>query len=431
VVGHASIVLLTVAGLEAVVLASRLGSPRGRPEHIRLLVLVVVLALDELAPPGLTRHLAALAVAVAAGNVLVPRHRMTTVLNVAAGAAAALTVVTAVLGTLSAAQGVILLCALGVLSFVLFLLERHWMGTRVFVALLVTGTIWFVGRSLALGPGGIAFPLPGLPLALALGAAIPTWWFLPDGPLANRWDKYTSELDRLEHTDGRLLDDVRAAAFGFVAAGAAHEFRTTLAAVGSLGRWGRGRAAPEDKDVALDAITGRVDEALRTVVGLLTQLTARGRETPGPVRLGVDYSHLLSFVRATCRRDGITLSFEAVGDPVVSVRVGEVEHVLLNLLHNAARAFTTQAGGERRIDVRVATRDGAGIVEVEDTAGGVPDGRVPTLFTPSPSAEGAGIGLFLARGLTERNGGVIEYVRLAEGSLFRLRFPLHAATSVP
>jgi len=150
----------------------------------------------------------------------------------------------------------------------------------------------------------------------------------------------------------------------------------------------------------------------------------QGREPVGPIRLASDLDRLLRFVRATCRRDGISVTFEASGDPVIQARGAEVEHILLNLLHNAARALRQGEHPRRKITVRARRAEGGVDLEVEDTGGGVPEELEGRLFTPlGAGPAGTGVGLYLARSLAERNGAQLCYTRTGEGSLFRLSFP--------
>jgi signal transduction histidine kinase len=255
-----------------------------------------------------------------------------------------------------------------------------------------------------------------------------TWWFLPDGPASRRWYDYAARLEgRLVTAEGQLTRKDRLEALGLLAAGAAHEYRNTLSGIGALARWAR--AAPDTgaKDSALEGIVERTDGSLRSVAWFLEGLSTHGREQPRPMRLAADLEGLLGFVRATCRRDGTTVLFEAEGDPRVETRPSEIEHVLLNLLHNAARAVSRAGRGERRITVRATGSDGGAVIEVEDSGGGVPAEVVPRLFSPiATGAGGAGVGLYLARSLAERNGGGIEYEPVAGGSIFRLTLPERA-----
>lgn len=424
--GPASVVLLTVTGLEALVLMSRLPWRRGRAEHLRLLFLVLTLAADEIATPALARGLCMLAVATAQGNVLAPRHPLTRVQNLVAVGSLGILIALALAGVPLATATIVLLVTLECFVAAQLWLERKWMGASVFAALVATGLLWLGGRiagTSMLVPG---LPSPGLPLAVALIPAVGTWWSAPDGPLVSRWRVRAAGLEgRLERAERLLQTQSRLTALGFVAAGAAHEFRAALSGIGAIAKWAQSSPSPASKDEALALIGLRAEGAHRAVVPLLEQISGGEREKAGPVDLSRDLTPLLSFVRATCRRDGIGLTFQATGSPRVFARRGETEHILMNLLRNAAEASRVCDRDGRTIRVRVSQRNGEGVVEVEDDAGGVAADRQADLFRPATTNPGSGVGLFIARGLAQRNGGLLSYEPRPGGSLFSLCLPLY------
>jgi signal transduction histidine kinase len=132
------------------------------------------------------------------------------------------------------------------------------------------------------------------------------------------------------------------------------------------------------------------------------------------------------FVRATYRREGVSVSYEAAGDVAVTVRFGELEHILLNLLHNAARSVEAlPAGAERKVWVRARRVGDEVSLEVEDSGPGIAPDALGALFRPAVSSSGGtGLGLFIARSLAERNGGVLDYEPSGGRSLFRLSLPV-------
>src|SRR5262245_30382745 len=103
--------------------------------------------------------------------------------------------------------------------------------------------------------------------------------------------------------------------------------------------------------------------------------------------------------------------------------------VLSNLLNNAAKY--TEDGG--RIDLIVEQAQGEAVIRVRDNGIGIAPERLPSIFDMFEQIEGAadrsqgglGIGLTLARRLTEMHGGKIEAhsVGLGKGSEFVTRLP--------
>ncbi len=127
---------------------------------------------------------------------------------------------------------------------------------------------------------------------------------------------------------------------------------------------------------------------------------------------------------------GIRLNLERNGDQPARCAPDKVERVLMNLLTNALR-HTPHDGA---VSVRISAEGREMIVAVEDSGDGIPDGAIERVFEsfwradPSRSSAtgGAGLGLAIARGLIEAQGGRIWAERLG-GSGSRFVFTLPAA----
>lgn len=122
------------------------------------------------------------------------------------------------------------------------------------------------------------------------------------------------------------------------------------------------------------------------------------------------------------RLDAEEGSVEGMWDP------GRLRQVVDNLVSNAVK-FSPE-GSEVLVGVR---REGGGArVSVTDTGVGIPEDCVQDLFEPyvrvHASIPGAGLGLFLSRGIVEAHGGRIQVTsREGEGSTFVVWLPLERA----
>lgn len=127
-----------------------------------------------------------------------------------------------------------------------------------------------------------------------------------------------------------------------------------------------------------------------------------------------------------------------VGIPDVGLAVDadqdRIVQVLVNLLTNAARY--TPPGGH--LSLTTQTDDGHVEIVCEDDGPGVPADLLPTVFEPFTQGPrsierqqgGLGLGLTLARSLTELHGGQLRYEPVVpHGSRFVVRLPL-AATAI-
>jgi signal transduction histidine kinase len=133
---------------------------------------------------------------------------------------------------------------------------------------------------------------------------------------------------------------------------------------------------------------------------------------------------------AEARARGITLSVTQRGGTTQSrCAPDKIERVLTNLITNSVRY--TPGGG--RITVSIAGGGGAVFVSVEDTGIGIAPDVAERVFEPfwradqarSPASGGAGLGLAIARGLIEAQGGRI-WAELPPSGGTRITFALPA-----
>jgi signal transduction histidine kinase len=99
--------------------------------------------------------------------------------------------------------------------------------------------------------------------------------------------------------------------------------------------------------------------------------------------------------------------------------------VLGNLLGNALKF--TPPGGDIRVEV-APDAEGTVAFRVQDAGPGIPPEDVPHLFDrywqKSGGREGAGLGLYIARGIIEAHGGTLSVdSRPGEGACFTFTLP--------
>ena len=180
---------------------------------------------------------------------------------------------------------------------------------------------------------------------------------------------------RLARTQDELERASRLAALGQLAASVTHELGQPIAAMrnhltaAEIGGQSEGRLAPR-----IAAIVDRMEGITRQ----LKFFARNDREEFGPVDLFAAVQAALALVEPNIARVAATVSVTAPDQPV-TVRGNQlrIEQVLTNVLRNAIDAVEDR--DVRRIEVRVALRDGAGRVEVRDTGHGPGQAR-PILF---------------------------------------------------
>ena len=244
------------------------------------------------------------------------------------------------------------------------------------------------------------------------------------------------ELGRLAESFNRMagalgeLDRMKAE---FLSA-ASHGLRTPLAcAKGYLAALESGRQGALTDDCR--RAVRRVEEEIDRVSRFVDQLLDLGRLRSGRLPMS------MREVPATAFFTSVGRSFEALAgekgiayqiriDETVPARItadaDRLSEALINLLGNAFKY--TPSGGS--VTLSVSGEDEWVRVEVADTGPGIPAEEVPLIFEKyyrgeGVTAEGAGLGLAISRGIVERHGGAI-WAESEEGAGARFIFRVPA-----
>jgi two-component system sensor histidine kinase RegB len=282
------------------------------------------------------------------------------------------------------------------------LLSPGWTSVFTLLAVLGFGGLFPFTDPHAMHKGGagvMAAHLWGMWAAFAVtGAGIS--WFV--ARLARALRDREAELEGLRRdreTRERVLS------LGTLAAGAAHELGSPLAAVAVSAReveW----MAGDNVELREEARSIRAAvERCKSIVGRLTQRAGAGRaEAAEEVEL---YGMLSALRDELSPKEAERLRLPAPGE-AASVRAPPVAlaEALRSVLSNALRA----GPGEVRVEVRA---EGATLrLEVQDVGEGMAAAVLARagepFFTTRPTGEGMGLGLFLARQTLEGLGGTLR-----------------------
>ncbi len=189
-----------------------------------------------------------------------------------------------------------------------------------------------------------------------------------------------------------------------------------------------------------------IDRQLTHVTRLVDDLLDVGRLSTGKIKLRSELVRISDVVARSAeiarplisaRRHAFTI--EQPDEPLfVQGDSTRLSQVLQNLLVNAGK-YTPEGG---RIHLRVSSIDSFVYLTVSDNGRGIAPENLQTIFQLFVQAEagmsagsesGLGIGLTLARSLTEMHGGSIEASSpgLGQGSTFTVRLPMASQANVP
>jgi len=258
-------------------------------------------------------------------------------------------------------------------------------------------------------------------------------------PLPDRNDEFrdlgqsindmAEQLARLQET---MEKSERLRLLGQVSGGLAHQLRNGVAgarlALQLHARELNGHADVETINVAL--------RQLNLVEANLQRFLHLGKAEPSlqaPCSLASLVEEAVALLRPKARHANIELTWEKPLEPFsISANSGQLAQLFLNLISNALEA----AGPDGQVRVQLqekADMSGWSRLEVIDSGPGPPESIAERLFEPfvTGKPEGVGLGLALARQVTEAHGGRIGWNRIEQETRFFVELPFQVGLAAP
>lgn len=214
-------------------------------------------------------------------------------------------------------------------------------------------------------------------------------------------------------------------------AAVSHDLRSPLAAVKAAISSLRNTEidwSPEDEE----ALLATVEESADRLDDLVANLLDMSRLQMGAVKAHVDEVEVDGVIRSAVTSlpgsERVDVDVDSAA-ALIAADAGLLERVVANLVANAL----SYAPESTRVHIDVSASAGRALLRVVDTGPGVPIAERNRLFEPFqrlgdiPSGEGVGLGLAVARGLTEAMGGTLTAEDTPGGGLtFVADLPLRA-----
>lgn len=248
----------------------------------------------------------------------------------------------------------------------------------------------------------------------------------PDARVAG--DGVDDEVGRLAATMNAMLERLQVAAQrerDFVA-DVSHDLQSPLAAQRLALEVALTRPAAVDEETLRADVLGATGDMERLVGDLLAVASLDAATRSAPALIDLDSLVLEEAARARVG-SRVPVDTSAVSAAPACANADDVRRVVRNLLDNAV--------GHARTGVRLVVddQDGSARLLVIDDGPGVPPEHRDRIFDRFYRAEtarsrggGSGLGLPIARGLAERNGGRLELLDGQDGTTMRLLLPMPA-----
>ena len=238
--------------------------------------------------------------------------------------------------------------------------------------------------------------------------------------------------EELEKTQVQLLQSEKMASLGKLAAGVAHQLNNPLAGITLYTRlvmedYNLEEGARKDLLRVLEDA-----ERCRDTVKELLEFTRQTRHLMQPHDINRAITRTLFLLENQPLFQNIIIEkdLDAVLPSVYS-DIQQLNHLFMNIILNAAQAM----GGKGELNVKTLFLPETEQVRIEisDTGPGIPEHILPHIFAPffttKPEGEGTGLGLSLAYGIVENQGGKIKARSVpGEGATFIIELPVMSKT---
>lgn len=274
--------------------------------------------------------------------------------------------------------------------------------------------------------------------------------------MAQTIQTYNTSLESLvEERTARLIEAEKLAFLGSMVAGLAHEVNTPLGVgitaasqAGMLARrlqssWEQNelserffQSSVSDIIEAVDIISGNLGRANDFIRSFKTLASDQSVDDSRPIRLA-DYIHdIILSLKPSLKKTGHSISVHCDPDLVIEIVPGLIYQILSNLIMNALlHAYDDDQAGQMTIDCSVEPPPEAKLggesqltLVFSDNGRGIDASIANQIFEPffttRKNRGGTGLGLYIIKSISLKNGGTITYTPVQpHGSRFTIHLP--------
>lgn len=269
-----------------------------------------------------------------------------------------------------------------------------------------------------------------------------------------RYDKRQSELEKSrsdlddlnKNLEQRIEEEVtlreanhtmyeqqaKMAAMGEMMDAAAHQWKQPLNALSMMSDMLEGDFKSGNVNQSyIDELTKDMHGQIEHMVTTLEEFRSFFRPTKQVKSFGIKrcVQSVMLLINDELLKNNINIHIQSSKELLIQGIENEFKHLVLNIINNAKDAFNERNIEQRDIYITFYNEDSHINMEIEDTAGGIPQDVIYDIFKPNvttkPEDKGTGIGLYMSMQIAQKLGGSLSVSNTDKGACFLLEILLH------
>jgi len=262
----------------------------------------------------------------------------------------------------------------------------------------------------------------------------------------DRYNEKQTELDNLNHSleeriklqlklaqtnQKRYEQQAKMAAMGEMMDAVAHQWKQPLNALSMMSDMLLDDFNNDLVDKKyIDELTTDAQVQIEHMVNTLNEFRNffRPKETKENFGIKRSLSSVLILINDEFIKNNINIHIQSDKEVIIYGIENEFKHLVLNIINNAKDAFNERDIKVRNIFISFEKNDEFIVLEISDTAGGIPAHVINDIFKPEittkKEGKGTGIGLYMSTQIAEKLGGKLSVKNIDSGASFSLKIPI-------